>query len=360
MKIEKIVRRIINGDVTVYADILRHRDDRPDFRLYYAFKGIDEEEVSTDPDGFVVACLIKAMRSNEPLVVTPPINNRLHIMLPRIRDIYHAWWPNLMAKIPIYTEPRDKDPSSGSGGATFFSGGVNSFYTLQKHLSIASETQTPLTHLISMRGIENRVTTSSSVFSSEEWIRKVASDTGMNAIFGHTNIRNHVVSHWENYDRGSALASIALCLTPKFRTIFIPSASSYNRLISSGSTPMVDEMFSSDMTYILHDGADVSRPDKVESLLSWSEDITLKYLRVCTNNAGGPYNCGRCKKCVLTSIPLAALGKLQGTSLFRNDPVPHMSTVISKEPKSIGQENLDFAVKRGGEQSLVSLLMSAK
>ena len=137
-------------------------------------------------DPFAAAMLMPSMQSGEPLEIIPPVSPRLSFNLPRIWDIFHTWWPHL-ARIPIRAEPRPIHARHGPDcGATFFSGGVDSFYSLLKHRCGAGTLPVPLSHVIFMRGVENKL----------EWGRGV----GETEILGIGDCQGGgcVLHHWRN------------------------------------------------------------------------------------------------------------------------------------------------------------------
>lgn len=321
---------------------------------------MEEEQIDDTADAFAAACLIKSMRVNEPLEITSPISNRLHVMLPRIRDIYHTWWPALFKRVPIRTTPRSELPAAPQKTtATFFSGGVDSFYSLLKHHEEGAAAGRPLTHLVFMRGVETPIETTKGVEDSEEWVRRVADELGVKAIFGITNVRTHVMSNWEKYDHGSALASIGLCLSPVIGHMCIPSAFSYGHQVPHGSSPLVDEMFSSDRMFIFHDGSEVTRAEKVASIIRWNKELGLLYLRVCLGNFGGAYNCGRCRKCLRTAIPLKVLGVLSDAETFMRKDDAHWEAILAKDHLELLRENYEFARRQGTDPKLTKMLNQA-
>lgn len=360
MIIENVRREVAEGSVSLKAHVRFDSAVRQPIDLYYTFFGVEEEQIDDTADAFAAACLIKSMRVNEPLEITSPISNRLHVMLPRIRDIYHTWWPALFKRVPIRTTPRSELPAAPQKTtATFFSGGVDSFYSLLKHHEEGAAAGRPLTHLVFMRGVETPIETTKGVEDSEEWVRRVADELGVKAIFGITNVRTHVMSNWEKYDHGSALASIGLCLSPVIGHMCIPSAFSYGHQVPHGSSPLVDEMFSSDRMFIFHDGSEVTRAEKVASIIRWNKELGLLYLRVCLGNFGGAYNCGRCRKCVRTAIPLKVLGVLSDAETFMHKDDAHWEAILAKDHLELLRENYEFARRQGTDPKLTKMLNQA-
>ena len=87
--------------------------------------------------------------------------------------------------------------------------------------------------------------------------------------------------HWERHYHGSALAGLGLAMSGLLSHVCIPSAFSYNHMVAHGSTPLLDEMFSTDRVRIVHDGAEVTRARKVAKILEWQRSLVLAHLRVC-------------------------------------------------------------------------------
>ena len=157
--------------------------------IYFEFNvsGDTPSEALADP--FAAAMLIRAMRAGEILEIDPPLSPQLCFHLQRIRDIFPTWSPEF-ARLEIRTLARNADNAAAKvHAATFFSGGVDSFYTLLKHRHGCGTLPVSLTHLIFMRGVERTVEESKDVDTSEKWAREVAKSVGVQFIAGETNIR---------------------------------------------------------------------------------------------------------------------------------------------------------------------------
>ena len=66
-----------------------------------------------------------------------------------------------------------------------------------------------------------------------------------------TSLQHRPHLHWERHYHGSALAAVALGLSPMFAYVCIPSAFWYRHLIAHGSTPLVDEI-STERLQVVH------------------------------------------------------------------------------------------------------------
>lgn len=109
--------------------MVERENDQEGFELYFDFGMPDPVQlVDGIADPMAAALLIKAMNTKEALEIKEPISPRLHFNLPRIRDIFHTWWPDRFSRIDIRTSPRLESSSTPKPlAATFFSGGVDSF-----------------------------------------------------------------------------------------------------------------------------------------------------------------------------------------------------------------------------------------
>jgi hypothetical protein len=332
--------------------------DRSEIYFDFDRSGGSPPEALADP--FAAAMLIRSMRAGEMLDIKSPISPQLCFRLQRIRDIFHTWYPEF-ASIELRTVARDEESVRAKvNAATFFSGGVDSFYTLLKHRHECGTLPVPLTHIIFMRGVERTVEESNDVDTSEKWAREVAKTLGVQVISGETNIRASLNGlrneiNWDSHYLGSALAAVALALPFRFGYVCIPSAFSYNHLVAHGSTPLLDEMYSTERLSLIHDGSEVTRASKVAKMIEWDRDLVLARLRVCWLNAGGAFNCGKCRKCIRTAVPLRVLGVWQHAQ-FRDKSTDHWERVIEADHPIFAEENLQFAKERGADSELIALL----
>jgi hypothetical protein len=359
--------RLVEVNIRVHRDgaclVGRIERGASRFEVYFDYQFAEAATLDACADALAAALLLPCMRAGEPLQVVPAISPLLSFSLPRIRDLFHAWWPRL-PRIDIETTPQNAAAlPTHHRAATFFSGGVDSFYSLLKHRRPGTLPQ-PLTHIIYMRGIENRLELAEGVEQTMEWVQKIARATGVQAIVGETNIRTSLQSpesnlHWERHYHGSALAAVALGLSQHLAYVCIPSAFSYNHLIAHGSSPLGDEMYSTERQRLLHDGAEVTRPQKVASILEWDRDLVLTHLRVCIDNRGGAFNCGRCYKCVRTAVALRALGVWDQARTFPDKATDHWEHIIGEDHLALTEENLQFAQERDAETALVAMLRAA-
>jgi hypothetical protein len=327
---------------------------------YFDFQLPDPTFVSDRVDAFAPAMLVPAMRAGESLNIPQPLSPQLCFQLPRIRDLFHLWYPEF-APIPLNITPRTAEPNLVPRAITCFSGGVDSFYSLLKHRHGAGSLPVPLTHILFMRGVESRQDKMLNVEESEKWTRDVAAVVGVECVFGESNLRMCFEGeapkvNYEDHYFGSVLAAHALALSPGFGYVCIPSSYSYNHIVAHGSSPVLDEMYSTENVRVVHDGAEVTRPVKVAKIIEWDKNLVLSRLRVCLKNGGAAYNCGKCKKCVRTAVALRVLGVWEQASTFPNKSMDHWPDALRCDHAAMVDENLEFARERGADRKLLSML----
>jgi hypothetical protein len=99
-----------------------------------------------------------------------------------------------------------------------------------------------------------------------------------------------------------------------FGRVYVPATYTYADLFPWGSHPLLDPLWRTEGTEIIHDSAEVSRFDKLAALAH--DEVAQEHLRVCWENRDGAYNCGRCEKCTRTMIALRAHGVLERFRTF--------------------------------------------
>jgi len=319
------------------------------FTIGYAVSGCPIAEAA---DGWLAATLIPAMWAGGPLRLTGSVSPRLYEASATIQDILHAWNPQF-ARVTVEAEPRHSLSPLGGDVGCFFSGGVDSWYTLLKH-------RHEITALIAIDGYD--------IFTDERrqrWqptLRAIAKTLQLPLIEVRTNLRafSDRYALWPRYYNGAALASVALLLSARFRKVYVPSTHDYADLFPEGSHPLLDPLWSTEQVELVHDGCEATRFEKIERLLeSDLADLTLAHLQVCNKGWERSYNCGVCGKCLRTMVSLRLLGALDRCPTF-DRPLD-----LAKVARSNGaaaavrcyiEENLQAAQRLGADAALIEAL----
>ena len=318
---------------------------------YLSFPRAIESFVSDTADAFVPALLVPCVERGEPLEIVPPVSPQLAARIPRIVDILLALFPNFH-RVEVKLHAREERQfSSGSCVAALFSGGVDSFYTLLKGLSPESDPAYRPTHLLFMRGLEQRLDESAGADATLGVVEEVARATGVDVLCGETNLRMLFGLNYELYYHAAALVGSALALSRGVKCLLVPSTYSYGQLIPWGSHPIVDELWSTEMLQVIHHGAEARRVDKI-ACLAEHHPLALQRLRVCLKNQAGPGNCGRCQKCARTMMALEIAGVLGSVPTFPNVPRRTLERSLLADSPIFVEELRDFARQAGHGETL--------
>ncbi|MCP4846405.1 MAG: hypothetical protein GY899_00465 [Verrucomicrobiaceae bacterium] len=200
-----------------------------------------------------------------------------------------------------------------AGVGCFFSGGVDSFYSLMRHKDV-------ITHLIFIHGFDVPLHKEKSRKVSLSGVYRVAEALGMEVIEVSTDIRyfGDQLAWWGFYGIPVLVASAHL-LSGVLGKIYLPATLDYAQLKPDVTHPYVDPMWSTNELEIVHDGACADRAQKCEAIAHW--DLALEHLRVCWE-LEGELNCGGCEKCIRTQISFDVLGRLDKCSSFSGDYEP--------------------------------------
>lgn len=277
--------------------------------VFFEVRGLP---VAAHADAFVAAALLPAMREHDVLEVGAPVSARLLAALPAMQDIFRLF-DRGFHRVRIEADAVER-PVRAGGAYAFFSGGVDSFYTLQKH-------EAALTGLLFAHGFDIPLEDTALHERAAGPIRAAAERVGKRLVEVATNVRSVLEDRaapprrgaWTMV-QGAALASIGLALGGDASRVFIPATFSYDDLGPWGTHPLLDPLWSTESLAFLHDGCEATRLEKVERLAGWP--AALSTLRVCYKNIGGAYNCGICNKCVRTMIELRMAGALDHCPVF--------------------------------------------
>jgi len=300
-------------------------------------------EPSADP--FLAALLVPALVAGEPLVLDPPVSPRLLRRTATVQDILTTWYP-ARRRIPVTAPVRTAAPGDaarGRGVGAFFSGGVDSCYTLVKSRLGLPSAADPITHLIFVKGFDAPLAEAEGLAQSEARLREVAAQYGCAFIAVETNLRDVLSAPWAEMYCGAGLASAGLALSATLGTVLIPATFDYGELTPHGTHPLLDELWSTETSGFIHDGCETTRVAKLAALVRHAPAL-VDQLRVCWEGShGGPVNCGRCGKCVRTMVILRSLGHLGATPSFPSELPGDYARSFTPEHRVYLEQVIDHA-----------------
>lgn len=329
-------------------------------RLWYRMPIEIAGGLSPVGDPFLAALLPLAVWAREDqLVLDCPVSAVLLEQSQQLVELLSAGL-RLSPELRVNTTCLPYDPPTDSRllkpkRASFFSGGVDSFYTVLKHLGDRRGWITPLSDLILIQSDAVHATPVDSDLYSliQDHVHTAADHLGLRLHTVETNL-SEIHNRYGAYslanpslgistDRivinhvtlGSALWSVATGLQHEFQQILIPSHYSYaaGNDVFHMSSPLTDPLWSTNLTQVVHDGAEATRLEKILRCVAGSQ-IALQHLNVCWYNTQSgrrivsdkvnsdtlsvdtPLNCGHCEKCMRTQFELSIANAEAATTLF--------------------------------------------
>ena len=280
-----------------------------DGRRHEIYYRVSQGPLLEASDPFLAAALLPAMKLGAPLRVEGTVSPHTlrHVM--RLQEMFSAIHPAFHC-IPIEAtaQPRPAG-SAGRGSGCFFSGGVDSSHTVLKH-------KDEISHLIFVRGFDIRPDSQLLYNRIAGPIHQAAVELGKPLIEVETNLRELLdpYTDWALQAFGTALASVVHLLSPQFQSVYYAGGRHYAESRRGGINTVITLLWSIPDIEMIDDGRDVTRHQKVVQLAQ--SEQAMRWLRVCWENLGGEYNCGRCDKCTLTMISLSIAGALDKCQTF--------------------------------------------
>ncbi|MCH7663428.1 MAG: hypothetical protein IH859_06125, partial [Chloroflexi bacterium] len=228
---------------------------------------------------------------------------------------------------PVQIHYEELAEAAGTGQdatAMAFSGGVDSFSTLQRHLPANQLIPgMAVTHGLFIYGFDTPLKSMYEFDKAAKSYIGLFDRLGLTLIVLITNMRDFTdplmdftVSH------GGALAAAGLVFDRLMHRFYIAPSYRITHLRPWGSSPLSDHLLSTETLDIVHDSAVGSRLDRITSIATWPE--AREHLRVCANYplAGYRRNCSRCDKCMRTMLILNILDELQNFPTFPGRMTP--------------------------------------
>lgn len=341
MRVEGYQNKTANGKTRVSATIAWEDCDLPKSEIYYETDDTFANDLSCNPNAFLLAAIIPAMHHGERRIlvdgnVCPKLRNGLMTAMLQLRS-----WYGEAGHLPVKIEAKEGfEPMLSCEPqrmALFMSGGSDALASLR-----CNRLDFPLHHPESVKdcffvhGIDLGATEDMEK-NYDHFNTSLESNTALGKLADFTLIPVYTnISHlggrynlFVNESHGAVLSSIAHAFSRRISKTLIAASDSVDDVIPWGSHPLLDPNYSSADVSIEHDCIRLSRQEKLKMVSEW--DDALHHLRCCYNpcRRGHVLNCGQCEKCLRTMTELLVCGKLKQCDTFPlNDITPdHLQTL---------------------------------
>lgn len=235
-----------------------------------------------------------------------------------IKRGYESMYPQLkfLGKVsPNNLVDHRKDKGIESEVSVFFSGGVDAYTTLLRHIE-----EKPI--LVTVWGADVKLDDIEGWTNVSENTKKTAEAFGLQYRFVKSNFRelfhygnlDNLVSKtgdgwWHGFQCGIGIITLIapLSYVDNIRVDYIASSfpEKMKGMYTCASDPMIDNNVSFAFCKTIHDGYELDRQEKVKYILgSGSKNVDL---RVCWESTGGK-NCCHCEKCYRTILEIVSEG----------------------------------------------------
>ena len=260
-----------NGETVDIADIKLEKNEKfqemsaivDGEKVWFRFPLFVELEVRAEL--FLPPAMIEGMVRGIPVRVVDDIaiSHRLSRGYNEIQGLLKNWNNDFIA-CPIIAKTT-KDLPSTENVISCFSGGIDSTYTY-------GHFRDEITHLLVIQGHDDWK-------EGAGWAKNVinrqnfANKEGKKLITVETNMRHYCEARKFDYLLmfGSVLATIGVILNPKL--FLIPSSATYSSLHPLGSHPLLDSLWQTDNTQIIHHDCAATRVQKT-AFIAQFQDLT--------------------------------------------------------------------------------------
>jgi hypothetical protein len=299
-------------------------------RLYYRFLVPAEAEISPRADPFLPVLLLLAVATSRSLTLDGPVSPALIAQAFAVMRIWQSW-NDRYRPVAVSASSRRATTDRPAAAACFFSGGVDSFYTL---LSVASRYPAgdprAITHLVFCHGFDIPLVDREGFERVRRSAEQVTVESGQHLVPCVTNARAFTRGiDWLRFAYGPCLAGVGLALQPLVGTVYISSSRAYHQLRPEASHPILDPLWSTESFDVIHAGAEALRGDKIAAIAH--SPMVRRHLRVCWQNTS-EFNCCRCEKCLRTMLELELQGVLAECPTFGEPLTPGAIAAITFEP----------------------------
>ncbi len=270
----------------------------------------ESKDVSLAPsvEGIASMFLVAALDLGATLRLQERVDPLWHRNAGELESIFRRWLAVPQKPALDCREISEKENVCQSGAVLFFTGGVDSFYSLLKGPVVEG--------ILYVHGFDIALDDRTRMAQFEPHFQQIAKETGHRAVVIRTNLRQHPKFRKANWEmtHGGALAGVGHLIQTSFGRGVISSSDTGVFNVPWGSHQETDKLYSSGSFSVEHFGECVYRMDKLQAIAK--EPLVRRHLHVCWENNSGEMNCCQCEKCLRAMVSLAGLGELEKYPVF--------------------------------------------
>lgn len=262
-------------------------------------------------EAFGSAFLLPALHHGRTLVFDDPVDALWLANNGRLQEVFRRWWryePRVPRTSGGTVTTREAELPAPRSTALFFSGGVDSFYSLLRGDAGPDR-------LLTVHGLDVAHDDDARMEPLRALTRAVAAERGVTPVIVRTNLRTHPAMAGPSWEKshGGVMAAVGHALGDSVSEVLISSSITTDRERAWGSHWETDPLHSSPRVRFRQVGMEVRRVEKLRRMAG--EPLVQRHLRVCWQKVA-TLNCNRCSKCLLTRLVLAECGVLERCTTF--------------------------------------------
>lgn len=242
----------------------------------------------------------------------PEIDKVFYESIPDIKKGYEEMYPSIKFKGNIKTTKIIDNKIENKNSATLFSGGVDAYCTLFRHIDENPD-------IITIFGSDIKLEDNKGIDNVNRLNKEIANELGLKYESIYSNFRDVLNYHnlykkinkiikgewWHDFQHGIALIGLVAPLSylKGYSKVYIASSFCITQKgqYTCASDPIIDNKLKYADTITVHDGYELNRQDKIEFICKTRKKLSVPKIkiRVCWESAGGE-NCCHCEKCYRT------------------------------------------------------------
>jgi hypothetical protein len=274
-------------------------------KVYYQ---TDDTNLTPSLEAFIATALIPCMKKKVSITAEGEVSPLFLSNINKAQDVFRSWKPGYGQVQIVGVQPVELDLVSNRGTGLFFSGGMDSSYTLIKN-------QEEIAALVFIHGFDIPLEDASLRRRMSQTVRRVGEYFNKQVIEVETNVREFLDAYVTfGFTHGAALGAIGNLLALSFRRFYIAAADTHDTLEPYGTHLDLDPCWGSERVEFIHEGLETWRWQKAARVSEY--DIALDSLRVCLFSPETKLNCGKCEKCLTSMVFLQTVGGLERCTTF--------------------------------------------